>query len=384
MRNHFMPALVLLLSATPLCQGCDESSSSSTENASEAYCRSLEPSQCLANPALCDAAWCEGQNTPNPPAKCAALSNEQACNDLECADNCDCSVFSNEACLNYPACIANNKCDSADPCANYQHCEVGERQCNGGTENIIECVQTSNGCTKWNAGKAIIKCADTPDTPYCANGECVATKNICLPSNGSKASVLKITDGDTFRLLVTTGKANCIPSVHSVRIHGIDAPECEKVQGDDGYFTCTQSTQYGYYKNAEGFYVTNDPYGYEAMLEAEKIAPVGTEVTLSCDAHESDGGCEIDNTENRRLVYMGIPSSASTTDFSTEMAARGAAFANTKFYNTTSKIKAICSAMGNAQKAKKGMWGTKSTVKKVINAVYGKSWLDSMQRKCGL
>jgi len=370
--------------AFTLFSGCDDDKSSNGDDKSgnESFCRSMDSSACLANLDLCEAEWCGEAPSPD---KCASMTNDEACNDTQCGEYCDCSEYTDAQCGTHATCVANNKCAAADPCADYISCEVGETQCNGGTESLIACVQTKNGCTKWDASNVVTKCSSMPSTPYCVNGACADSKNVCLPSNNSNAKVVNVTDGDTFRLLVS-GKDgdDCIPSIYSVRIHGIDAPECEKRQDADGYYSCIKSTNYGTYKGQGDAYVTNDPYGYEAMLQAIELAPEGTMVKLSCDQNEADGGCQIDATEARRLVYMSVTSNGKTFDFSTEMARKGAAFANTKFYNTTSKIKTICSAMGEAQKSHSGMWTQGKSIKQVINAVYGKSWLDSMQKKCGI
>ncbi len=381
MKKSFILTAALFL-AIPLYMSCDEEKSSDDKSGNEAFCREMGTEMCKGNLDLCDPAWCGESPSPE---RCASLSNDEACNDSQCADYCDCSEYTDAQCSSHSVCVANNKCAASDPCADYISCEVGETQCNGGTESLIACVRTKTGCTKWDASNVVKKCDSTPATPYCVNGTCVESKNICLPANGSNAKVVNVTDGDTFRLLVT-GKDgdDCIPSIYSVRIHGIDAPECEKRQNEEGYYSCVKSTRYGVYLGSDGSYVTNDPYGYEAMEEAIRLAPKGSIVKLGCDKNESDGGCEIDDTEARRLVYLSVTANGMTYDFSTEMARSGAAFANTKFYNNTSKIKAICSAMGEAQKSNAGMWTKGKSIKQVINAIYGKSWLDSMQKKCGL
>lgn len=345
---------------------CDEPS----DDKDKAFCQALGD-DCKINLNLCEMEWCEEIDP------CKDLSNLDRCKSEECQSKCDCAALSESECINAHYCIETSVCK--DPCETFTSCTLGDDPvCNNRQYGkIMQCVTNENGCPLL---KPVRSCSGT--TPYCIDAECHAEDiPACLPTNGDEATVIKVTDGDTVRLRFA--REGCLSADYSVRLHGIDCPECEKKQGADHYYTCVQSSRTGHYQNADGDWVTNDPFGYEAWQKASELLPEGSKVKISCDRNDKDGGCEIDDTESRRLVYIAYQKDGAWLDFSTEITRAGYALANTDYYCTTSKISGICSALGEAQNAKRGMWANK-TISKVLSDIYGKKWKNNMQKRCGL
>lgn len=365
-KAKFLTPLALL---SLLALSCDDPSSD--DSSDKAFCLSIG-SDCWDNLSLCKVSWCEEITN-----ECDGLSALQLCQTESCQAKCDCKALSYDDCINASHCIDLGVCE--DPCKTYTSCSIGDEPVCNGRKNgkIMQCATNEKGCPLL---KEIKKCSAS--TPYCIESECHAEDiPACLPQNNDEATVIKVTDGDTVRLRIT--RDGCLSSDYSVRIHGIDAPECEKRQGDDHYYTCVQSNRIGHYQGSDGAWVTNDPYGYEAWQKASELLSEGSKVRITCDRKENDGGCEIDDTEKRRLVYISYEHGGTWYDFSTEITRAGLALANTDYYCSTSKMSAICAAMGEAQKAKRGMWAS-DTVSRVLSNIFGKKWKSKMQARCGL
>ena len=363
--------LTLLFPLAATLSSCGPNESDPSDDADKALCLSLGE-DCWDNLAICNVEWCE--EIPNA---CDGLSPLELCQSEECQNKCNCEALTDAECINAPYCIEKGYCE--DPCKTFTSCKLGDDPVCNGRKNgkIMQCGTNETGCPLL---KQIQACSGS--TPYCIEAECHAQDlDACLPQSNDEAQIIKVTDGDTIRIRIA--KEGCLSADYSVRLHGIDCPECEKAQGSDHYYTCIKSTNYGHHRNASGDWVTNDPYGYEAWQKATELLPEGSTVKITCDRTESDGGCEIDDTDKRRLVYISYQQNGTWYDFSTEITRAGYALANTDYYCTTSKMSGICTALGEAQNAKRGMWANKS-ITSVLNGIYGKKWKSKMQSRCGL
>ena len=230
-------------------------------------------------------------------------------------------------------------------------CTEGAYSCSGKT--LRQCKQGDNGCYSWTTVKNCERYC------YANTGKCAEDLPTCELSNNSTATVIVWVDGDTIWVKpesngvcndyeYDSADAKWKRVRFNIRIHGIDAPECTKALDETiHYQTCTQDTRY-----------TNDneKYGYESWVAANELVPVNTRVTLFCDEPDKDGICPVDATGHRDLAYVGYSKDSASYDFSTELARRGMAFANTAF--DSSKLKDICAAQIEAQNAHVGIWST--------------------------
>lgn len=282
-------------------------------------------------------------------------------------------------------------CSGAACSACPTNCTEGEYQCSGKT--LRQCVKNaSTDCTEW---KTIKTCGAFCKAEY---GVCTEDLPSCLLKNGVTATVRQWTDGDTV-WVVAKSDGTCNDYEYDseskrwknirwrIRIHGIDAPECKKAQNKFYYYTCVKDTNYT---------DTNEPYGYESWVWADKLLPYGSDVILTCeDVDKKTGVCIYDATAdddadedqqvyNRFLTYIGYSKNNATYDFSTELAREGLAFSNTKF--SSEKRSQICSASKEAQDARKNIWSLGSTASEVLSHM-GKSkskGLKNMAKTCGM
>lgn len=240
----------------------------------------------------------------------------------------------------------------------------------------------TDNCPYW---ETIQEC-DTVCSPEF--GKCFDGLPACKFTNNIKATILQWTDGDTLWVRAKSD-GNCNDHEYSaeqsdwqnirydIRVHGIDAPECSKQQNKYRYFTCVQNTTY-YTTNNQ-----NEPYGYEAWVEAEKMLPYESEVLLSCDKTNTDGTCVFDRTEDRYLAYIGFTQNNASYDFSTELTRKGLAFSLTKF--DSSKRSDICKAQKEAMNAQRNIWSLADHTVSGVSAKFGpskKNWLKYMEKRC--
>ncbi len=265
--------------------------------------------------------------------------------------------------------ICSNSCHNGECQACGISCNVGTYSCNG--KKLTKCIQDGE-CTKWEIQKTC--------SAYCKAEYATCTEDLptCLLKPGSRATVLQWTDGDTLWVRAvsdgtcndyeytadSSGKFEWRNVRYRIRVEGIDAPECKKSQNSYHYYTCVQNTSYNN---------DNEPMGYESWVEAEKMVAYKAEVTISCEATRDDGSCDYDTTywegsgeEPRHVAYIGFTKDNASYDYSTEIARKGLAFANTEFEKTTTKIGDICRAQKEAINAKSGVWSLASTVKGVL------------------
>ncbi len=192
----------------------------------------------------------------------------------------------------------------------------------------------------------------------------------CDLKNNSPGKVQRWIDGDTLYVYAKSG--DCREQRYSIRVLGIDCPECTKNPGGFVAHYCIQDTNYNDH---------NEPYGYEAWLAAKKLLPEGSKVVLTCDRDY----CQRDNTRRRLLAYLGYEKDGASYDFSTEMARAGMAFTGTNF--NAKKNKQICAAEAEALNNGVGFWSLSDKTNKssrfyeVIKKMQGKKWLNSGKHK---
>ena len=246
--------------------------------------------------------------------------------------------------------------------------EDGINNCGNGTLDWREECDDGNtangdGCSK--------KCKIEPDT-------------VCKMKNGVRAQVLLVTDGDTLKInVIDDGDHKCAlsnGSVLTVRMHGIDSPECLKADSNTSVEgvkytapTCdfAQSTNFSdKNKNEKGGY---DIYKYleEAYDAGEFVKNLiysdenKGEITINCETRSAtDATCLTDATGYRYLAYVTLKKDGQDVDLAKETVRAGYAMAYTDF--TSQRIDAYCAAEKEAIAAKAGVWNYGDTFKKVV------------------
>ncbi|MGI5830405.1 MAG: thermonuclease family protein [Bradymonadia bacterium] len=290
-------------------------------------------------------------NKPDGCQRDTECGDKQRCVSGECID-VECRL--NTHCAGTLLCVDYKCSDPADGCQRDTEC--GDKQrCMSGDCIDVECRLNTH-------------CAGTL---LCVDYKCSAPLTDCPLINGSKATIVQVTDGDT--IWVTVRGANCLQKKYNIRIHGIDAPECSKVRNTYYYYECTQDE---HYTNV------NEPYGYESWLGVKNIIARNQELTISCDKPVSGGWCPLDDTHERYLAYVSLNYAGKTIDLSTEIARQGLAFAHTGF--TSSKLAQICAAQFEAFDNNTGLWSL-ATSFEGVRELMGKAkraWLGSNEAKC--
>ncbi|MGI5830493.1 MAG: DUF4215 domain-containing protein, partial [Bradymonadia bacterium] len=236
---------------------------------------------------------------------------------------------------------------------------------NGVLEDGEECddanTVSGDGCSA--------ECKNETVVPECGNGvledgeecddnepDCVNCKftQPCPPSDGAKVKLLNVTDADTINVR-TLGR--CKSGWHTIRIHGIDTPECTKQKGDNGFY-CIEDKNYT---------DKNDPLGYEAYLKAKELIEGtnnGEYITLNCEVDpEKAPICQIDGTGKRYLAYFDVEHEGELVDYSTIITKLGYAFAYTLFSST--KMGELCTAEYAARNDKVGVWSLGQTLEEL-------------------
>jgi len=148
--------------------------------------------------------------------------------------------------------------------------------------------------------------------------------------HGALVEVLEATDGDTVKIDTDDG-------LMTVRIVGINAPECDKHSSEHGK-SCDPSDQ--------DFSGVAEPFGVEAWEGLSELIE-GQNVRLAC--REVSGECETDRYD-RVLAFLVIDG----TDVSEYMTANGLAYTYTQF--PPSNIYTYCVAEDAAIHAELGIW----------------------------
>lgn len=161
--------------------------------------------------------------------------------------------------------------------------------------------------------------------------------------NGAVARVGHIIDGDTLDVLV----GETFPNTYTVRLAGINAPECLKRQvnvgNNDWRYACS---------------VDDEFYGLAAYEGVVAIAD-GQRVRVTCDGVATGAWCPTDNF-GRYLAYLELPNG---DDLATRIAWHGYGWSFTSF--ASSKRAEICAAEYDARDNDRGMWSA-GTVAQVI------------------
>lgn len=310
-------------------------------NGCTAWQNDVDSTRCQSNPSQCTETC-----TPNE-LKCDG-NNIMVCQLL--TNGCPTWLLQ-ESCSNG---CAQGQCQAAQPCT------PGTHKCYGRT--LQTCVQDGTG-TRWDNTR-------TCDA-YCKADPGVCTEDLpaCKITNGSLGTILQWTDGDTLWVRARSDNSTCNEYEKDpesgewknirfdIRVEGIDAPECTKDRNEYKYYTCIQDTKYT---------ANNERMGYESWAEAVKMLPYQANIIIGCDTTLKDGTCGYDATRKRRLAYIGYELNNASYDFSTEIARKGLAFANTEFIKTTTKMDQICKAQNEAISKKVGLWSLASTQEAVL------------------
>lgn len=241
-----------------------------------------------------------------------------------------------------------------------------------------KCVfETDTGKDKdFNCGNGTLDPGEGCDDGNTANGDgcsssCTTETDTCIIKNGTVGQVLLVVDGDTLKIRITDdGNAGKKASkALTVRMHGIDSPECLKAQTvssvDPSYKanSCDKG-QSKDYSNKE----KNERGGYEAG-EFVKSLVFSEEnegkIFVECETRSAtDATCLTDATNNRFLAYIKVRSGGKIVDLAEETVRAGYAMAYTDF--TSQRTAVYCAAEKEAIAAKTGVWKYGDTFKKVV------------------
>ena len=255
-------------------------------------------------------------------------------------------------------------------------CLVQDGQC------VIATVPTGSNC-----GTGTLEPGEECDDGNTVNGDgCDSRCRIepdtrCFLRNGSWARVILVTDGDSFRIdLMNDG--NCtVTQQLSIRLHGIDSPECLKK-------STPSPIRPGYSANAcdpdqaENFsdLTRNERGGYAAAQVASAIIYSEENngyIHVECETRgPADDRCLTDATNNRYLIYAKLKKDGQYIDLGAELVRQGYAFAYTDF--TSQHIARYCAAEHAARNAKVGVWSYADTFEDVVMQYfsgYKQGWL---------
>jgi cysteine-rich repeat protein len=238
----------------------------------------------------------------------------------------------------------------------------GEKNCgNGVLEDDEECddgnkINKGDGCST--------KCKLQPD--------------ICKLQNGSAAKVLLAADGDTLKLRVLKDGNCTTESTVTVRMHGIDCPECAKDKTtssvDSSYEAqaCSEALSSDYSDKTK-----NEKGGYEAWEFVNTLlASVDYDVKVGCETvSDTNPVCLADATLGRFLAYIGIEKDGQSIDLAQEIIRAGYGMAYTQF--TSQRIEAYCEAENIAREAKAGVWSYGDTLEQIVNENFDAASADA-------
>ena len=226
----------------------------------------------------------------------------------------------------------------------------------------------------------------------CTKGCKTEDSKICQMRNGSKADVLLVQDGDTLKLrLKNDGKCSSQTTV-TVRIHGLDCPECLKSKKvspiDENYkdaqacdeakkTPCSEDNLYDF-ATLEECNNHNERGGYEAAALANELIYSEEnkgEVEITCETvSDTDSTCLLDNTRSRYLAYIGVKSENKSIDLGRAIVPAGLGIPFTAF--TSQKTAEYCAAEKEAVSNKSGVWANGDTFEAAANASFGSEKLS--------
>ena len=269
---------------------------------------------------------------------------------------------------------------------------------NGDTKDIRRCIVTDEGkCVlesiegKNNCGNGILDEGEECDDGNWAKGDGCSDKckledaNNCTLQNGSIGTALLVVDGDTLKLRVTQSNDGCKPvsTVYTIRMHGIDSPECNKSTTpspiDPSYSASSCDPEKASdYSNKD----KNEKGGFEAG-EFVKSLVFSDEnqgrVRIECETRSKDNAlCLTDATNKRYLAYLSVLKDGKRVDLAEETLKAGYAMAYTDF--TSQRTAAYCAAEKSAIDAQSGVWAYGASFENVVRDNFNEeknSWLLS-------
>ncbi len=232
---------------------------------------------------------------------------------------------------------------------------------------------------KKNCGNGILddgeECDDgnTGDGDGCSRNCQNEAASLCKMKNGVVAKVLLVVDGDTLKIQIADDGTGCSSSKNlTVRMHGIDSPECVKAEvkspiSDYKAYSCTKEgaetldgdkSQKGGYEAGE--FVKSLVYSEENN---------GT-VFVECETRGADDPtCLMDSTNYRYLAYIKLKKDGKDVDLAEETLKAGYAMAYTDF--TSQRTQTYCAAEAQAIQNKAGVWSYAATAAEVITQYMG-------------
>jgi cysteine-rich repeat protein len=247
-----------------------------------------------------------------------------------------------------------------------------ERTCKNASGQCV--LSTVDGAS--NCGTGTLEDDEECDDGNTTNGDgcskdCKIEKT-CVIQNGGRAQAYLAVDGDTIRMKVIND-GSCSPSKYiSIRLHGIDAPECLKTATpspfDPSYnqanaCDASQATNYDDLSK-------NEPHGYDAQQAlSDLIFSEENEngiLEIECETRSSDDAtCLTDATNARFLAYFKVRKDGKYVDLAEELIRQGYAFAHTYF--TSQRMPQYCAAEAEARAAGAGVWALGTSYGEVLS-----------------
>ena len=259
-------------------------------------------------------------------------------------------------------------------------CEIDRVTPNAMEDQTRECRNKDGVCVRAsiegadNCGNGVVEDDEECDDgnkinsgDHCTNKCKNPQEGACKLQNGSKATVLLVTDGDTLKLRVDTDGKCTKESKVTLRMHGIDCPECGKTLTESniesGYTAevCSEAHSTDYSDKTK-----NEKGGFEAwQFVNEQLESVNYQVIVGCETvSDSDPLCLADATLSRFLGYIGIEKDGQSIDLAQEIIRAGHGMAYTQF--TSKRIETYCEAEKAASEAKVGIWGFGETLEQIV------------------
>ena len=279
-------------------------------------------------------------------------------------------------------------------------CEVGQIN---NTNPDWKCINDKGSCywktPKIACGNGVVEDGEECDDANTVRADgCYNCKNesdqVCQMRNGSEGDVLLVVDGDTLKIRLTNDGKCKDKKIVTVRMHGIDSPECLKTKTtspiDPSYNeanacdpnqseVCSKDLSASEYQ--ECLY-HNERGGYDAAAYLNNIIYSDENkghVTISCETvSDKDPTCLLDNTRTRYLAYIGAIRDKACIDVAEEMVHAGYAMVFTAF--TAQRTETYCAAEKEAVANQAGVWSYGNSFDEVVKEYFSEekqSWLVS-------
>ena len=212
---------------------------------------------------------------------------------------------------------------------------------------------------------------------------------VCQMRNGSQGDVLLVVDGDTLKIRLTNDGKCSDKKIVTVRMHGIDSPECLKTKTtspiDPSYNegnACDPTQIDPCPKGDEECLLHNERGGYDAAVYLNNIIYSDENkghVYISCETvSDTDPTCLLDNTRIRYLAYIGAIRNNACIDVAEEMLRAGYAMVFTAF--AAQRTADYCAVEKEAVASKAGVWSYANSFDEVVKENFSEekqSWLMS-------